>query len=119
MSPTTTVLEEHVSPDGQLRFVVVAHPDGDVSLGFDGFSWHTHADILAALSDQSEESAVRLFVSDLLNDRSAIALWGVPGEVRDVWISSDPDRDSCYPIEGETIELRYWSGRPWRSMQPV
>ena len=38
---------EYISPDGRLRFVVVTGDDGDVALGFDGFAWHTHADMLA------------------------------------------------------------------------
>jgi len=31
------MVEEHVSPDGRLRFLVVTDDDGDVTLGFDGF----------------------------------------------------------------------------------
>ncbi|APW63767.1 hypothetical protein [Paludisphaera borealis] len=107
------ILEKHVSPDGRLRFLVSVDPDGDLSLGFDGFPWHTHADILASLSGLPQPEAVRRFVDDLLNDRSLVALWGVPGEVRDVWVTEEPARDAVYPIEGETIELRYWSSRPW------
>jgi hypothetical protein len=107
------IFEEHVSPDGRLRFLVDADPHGDLSLGFDGFPWHTHADILASLSGLPQAEAVRRFVDDLLNDRSLVALWGVPGKVRDVWVTEDPARDAVYPIEGETIELRYWSRRPW------
>ena len=107
------IIEEHVSPDGRLRFLIVADPEGDLSLGFDGYSWHTHADILAALSGLDQAEAVRQYVADLLGDESVIALWGIPGEVRDVWISDDPARNASYPIQGEVIELRYWSGRPW------
>jgi hypothetical protein len=82
-------------------------------LGFDGYPWHTHADILAELSGLVQSEAVRRYVGDLLNDVSAIALWGVPGEVRDVWVSEDPARDAADPIEGDVIQLRYWSGPPW------
>lgn len=106
-------VESHVSPDGRLQFLVVADPDGDLALGFDGFPWHTHADILASLSGLEQAQAVRRYIDDLLDDKSVIALWGVPGEVRDVWVSEEPARDAHYPIEGEVIELRYWSGRPW------
>ncbi len=108
-----SIVEEHLSPDGHLRFRVVAAESGDLLLGFDGFAWHTHADILASLSGLPESEAVRRFVDDLLNDRAVIVLWGVPGEVRDVWVSEEPARDADYPLEGESIELRYWSGRPW------
>lgn len=106
-------VEEHISPDGCLRFLVVADSDGDLALGFDGYPWHTHADILAEVSGLGQPEAVRRYVADLPHDRLAIALWGIPGEVRDVWVSDDPARDTAYPIEGEVIELRYWSGRPW------
>jgi hypothetical protein len=108
-----TDVEEHISPDGLLRFRVVADPDGDVALGFDGFPWHTHADILASLSGLEQAEAIRRYVEDLLNDKSVIALWGVPGEVRDVWITEGPARDAAYPTDGEVIALRYWSGRNW------
>jgi len=110
-----TKVEEYVSPDGRLRFLVVAHPDGDLTLGFDGFPWHTHADILASLSGMGTAEAIRRYVEDLLDDEAVVALWGVPGEVRDVWISEDPARDVGYPTEGEVINLRYWSGRPWNA----
>jgi hypothetical protein len=108
-----TNVEEHVSPDGRLRFLIVADHDGDLALGFDGFQWHTHADILASLSGLVLAEAVHRYVDDLLGDKSVIALWGVPGEVRDVWVSDDPAHDAAYPIDGEVIELRYRSGRPW------
>jgi hypothetical protein len=36
---TTKIYE---SPDGLLRFLVVQDDDGDVSLGFDEYAWHTH-----------------------------------------------------------------------------
>jgi hypothetical protein len=106
-------LEDYISPDGRLRFVVDAAPDGDLVLGFHGFLWHTHADLLAAMSGLPETEAVRRFVDDLLQDRSVIALWGTSEGVRDVWVSEEPERDATYPLEEESIELRYWSGRPW------
>lgn len=109
----TTRVEEHVSPDGRLRFLVVADPHGDLTLGFDGFPWHTHADILASSSGMAEAEAVRRYVDDLLADKAVVALWGGAGEIRDAWISEDPARDASYPMEGEVIHLRYWSGRPW------
>ena len=105
-------VEEHVSPDGCLRFLVVAGPDGDLVLGFDGYPWHTHADILAEVSGLGQPEAVRQYVADLLHDRLAIALWGSPGEIRDVWVPDDPARDAAYPLEGEVIRLRYWRRRP-------
>lgn len=106
-------VEEHVSPDGRLRLRVDAGPDGDLALGFDGYPWHTHADILAAVSGLAEGAAVRQFIDDILSDKAVIALWGVPGEVQDVWVSDEPSKDAAYPQGSEVIELRYWSGRAW------
>ncbi len=39
--------EEYLSPDGCLRLVVIRET-GDITLGFEGFPWHTHGDVLAA-----------------------------------------------------------------------
>ena len=64
--------EEHVSPDGTLRLVVVRDDEGDGTLGFAGFRWHTHGDALAASypfdnsSGLTPESAARRFVQDVM-----------------------------------------------------
>lgn len=104
-------LEEHVSPDGKLRFRVVTSDGGGVSLGFVGFPWHTHADILAATTGLSQTEAVRQFVRDLIRGKSVIVLWSVGDELQDVWVSDNPGRDIAYPQPGESVELRYWDGR--------
>jgi hypothetical protein len=51
MKPT----REYVSPDNQLRFVV-DHDEQDVRLGFEGFPWHTHANVLASVFGTSARS---------------------------------------------------------------
>lgn len=104
---------EYISPDGLLRFIV-KEDDGDVTLGFAGHFWHTHADVLAATSGAAEQEAVARFVGDLLADRSVIAVTRVGGEVRDVRITDAPVSELRDKTEEEEIELRYWSGRPWR-----
>src|SRR2546422_946428 len=106
-------VEEQISPDGRLRFLVADGEDGDVSLGFAGFPWHTHGDILAALTGLPESEAVRRYVEDLIGGVSVVALWSVAGGLRDVWVSDNPERDADYPEAGESIELRYWDGREW------
>jgi hypothetical protein len=113
-------VEEHASPDGLLRFLVVTGDDGDVELGFDGFPCHTHADILADLTGLPEAEAVRQYVDDLVGGKSVIVLWSVDGELRDVWVSDDPVQDagyahSAHAAPGESVVLRYWDGRSWRN----
>jgi hypothetical protein len=106
-------MEIHVSPDGRLRLLVVPGDDGDVSLGFEGFPWHTHADVLAAAGGLPQAEAVRRFVGGVVGGASVLALWYVGDELRDVWVSDDPARDATYPQPGESVVLRYWDGRAW------
>lgn len=106
---------EYISPDGLLRFIVELDDDEDVTLGFAGHFWHTHADILAATSGEPEQEAVARFVEDLLTDRSVIAVSRVGGEVRDVRITDDPVTELRDKTEEEEVEFRYWSGRPWQA----
>jgi hypothetical protein len=95
--------KEYVSPDDQLRFVV--ERDGqDVSLGFEGFSWHTHADVLASEFGTSEELAVKRFVGDLLSDHCIVAVLRTGGTIRDVWITADPQSDLRYKSDDEVLE---------------
>ncbi len=107
------------SPDGQLRFLVVVDSDGDVALGFDGHSWHTHADIQAELGNATEPDAVRQSVDDLLGDRSVIALLSVRGRLADVWVAESPTEDARNVQSDETLEFRYWSGQLWTYPQTI
>jgi hypothetical protein len=108
-----TIIEQHVTPDERLRFLVIADADGDVLLGFEGYEWHTHADILAGLTGLSEAEATRQFVDHLLSDRSVIALEVVDGKTKEVWVADDPLEEATSPYRKQSIELRYWSGRVW------
>jgi len=103
------IVEEHRSPDGLFKLVVWRDPEGDTTVGFDGFSWHTHADILADMSDLPEDAAMREFVDDTLDGRSIIAVSRVGDTIRDVWVTDTAKADKYKP-EGETIEFRYWDG---------
>ncbi|WP_245524906.1 MULTISPECIES: hypothetical protein [unclassified Bradyrhizobium] len=104
---------EYTSPDGQLRLLVMC-PDGDWTLGFDGFSWHTHGSILASLSGKDEEAAIDDFVADLISGKSIIALKRIGGSVADAWVTDDPADDVLssqqYGPGDETMEFRRWDG---------
>jgi hypothetical protein len=106
---------EYVSPDGQLRFLVTC-PDGDWTIGFDGFPWHTHGSILAELSGQDEIAAIERFVADLTGNISVIVLTRRSGVLTDVWITDDPPTvlSDCkrYGWPDETIQFRLWDGPP-------
>lgn len=115
MPSVTKELARHVSPDGLLTFVVVADEGGDVALGFEGYPWHTHADILAALSGTVPEVAVERFVAALLGNKAVIAVATVAGRIEDVWVSDDPLKADPHKPSDEAIELRSWDGTPWRA----
>jgi hypothetical protein len=104
---------EYVSPDGQLRFLVTC-PDGDWTIGFDGFPWHTHGSILAELSGQDEIAAIERFVADLTGNISVIVLTRRSGVLTDVWITDDRPTvlSDCKRYGGpdETIQFRLWDG---------
>jgi hypothetical protein len=104
------ILEEHRSPDGLLKLLIGQSDNGDITLGFDGFAWHTHADILASHSGLSETVAVKRFVDDLLNSKAIIAVARTEGIIRDVWVTDAPRPDKYKPVN-ETLEFRYWDGR--------
>jgi hypothetical protein len=100
---------DHVSPDGALRFLVRS-ADGDITIGFDGYPWHTHGDVLAALSSVRPEDAAKRFVADLISNKLIIAVATVTGTVRDVWITDDLTNDLRRCPPEETIEFRLWDG---------
>src|ERR1700730_11348740 len=104
---------EYVSPDGQLRFLVIC-PEGDWTMGFDGFPSHTHGSILAALSGQDEIAAIERYVADLIGNISVIVLTRRSGVLTDVPITDDPaDTLAGYKRYGwsdETVEFRLGDG---------
>ena len=105
--------EEHTSPDGLLKLAIKPNSDGDIVIGFQGFAWHTHADILASIKSTNETEAVHEFIDDILNDRSLVAFLDIDGETNDVWVTDDPTKDSKYKLANEQIRFRYWSGREY------
>lgn len=104
------ILEDHVSPDGLLKFVVGREDDGDTYLGFLGIGWHTHGDMLAASMRLPEEEAIRQFVDRLLNGQTMIAVMRMNGKICDTWTTDDPVADMNGLLSDETLEFRYWDG---------
>jgi hypothetical protein len=109
--PEMAILEQHHSPDGSLTFTVERFDNGDYCLGFDGFPWHTHGDILADQLGESEEVAIRQYVDRLLTNQLIIAIARVGEMRRDAWVTDASVADKYKPAD-EAIEFRYWDGTP-------
>jgi hypothetical protein len=104
------IVEDHSSPDRILRLIVMREDDGEVVIGFEGYAWHTHGDILASISGLPEDEAVRRFVDDIIRDHQIIAVSRVNGQVRDVWPTDDPQSEFEHKPPEEALEFRRWSG---------
>ncbi len=111
------IVERHQSTDLQLTLIVDV-TDGDWTVGFDGFPYHTHGDILAQTEYAgTSEQAMRSFVVDILESRRPIVIWRVYGKIRDLGMPQEFSRAELdadiakYGFPGETWEARYWDGR--------
>jgi hypothetical protein len=104
------IIEEHVSPDGFLRLMVTRDDDGDVSIGFDNFAWHTHGDTQEALSGPQKSDAIRQLIDHIVGDGQIIVVSRVNGVVHDVWPTDDPPNEFKYKRPEESLEFRRWSG---------
>jgi hypothetical protein len=106
------IVERHISPDNSLQLIVDRANDGDWLVGFDGFAWHTHGDLLAYHYGGSPETAIRSFVEDIISSPRVIVISRIDAKIRDVWITDDPSYDEMkYAYPNETIEKRLWSGQ--------
>jgi hypothetical protein len=105
------IVEEHQSPDALLKFIVVRADDGDIDLGFEGFAWHTHANLLVPFFGNTENIAIRTFVDSVLSNRAIIAVVRVDGKLQDVSVT-DIARPGEAKSDRETVEFRYWDGSP-------
>lgn len=108
------VVERHISPDGLLALVVDRADDGDWSVGFDGFAWHTHGDSLEWSGYKGTPAeCVRALVEDIIASQKVIVVSRVDGVIRDAWVADDPTQDELkYAEPNETIERRFWNSRP-------
>jgi hypothetical protein len=107
-------VKEYVSPDSVLRLIVHTDDSGDVAIGFANTPWHTHASILATLSELPEDEAVHEYVHRVVSGEAVIRMLSVNGKLSDLWVSDDPAADAKHAIEGESIEMRYWNGESWK-----
>src|SRR5262245_3808737 len=103
-------VKEYVSSDNVLRLIVQTDDSGDVAIGFADATSHAHARILAALSGLPADEAVQQYVQRVVSGEAVISILRVDGMVSDIWVSDDPAADAKYPMEGESIEMRYWHG---------
>jgi hypothetical protein len=104
------IIEEHVSPEGLLKFLVV-DDNGTICLGFDGYPWHTHPDLLAVTYGVSEEDAIHKFIDSLLNGEVTIVISKTNGVIKDIWITDNKDEELKYKSKDETLEFRTWTGK--------
>lgn len=99
--------------------LLVDSTGGAWTIGFDGYPWHTHEDILNAWGyGGPPEARARAFVDDILRSRRVIAVVRINGKVSDIIVPDDlVDRPLSksfgkYAPPNETTELRYWNGQP-------
>jgi hypothetical protein len=98
----------HMSPDRKLCLIVET-VDNDLVVGFEGYAWHTHGDILARLSGLDAEAAMEAFIEKIKRGELVITVLSKGDNVTDIWISDDPQKETVIP--GETIRLRLWNGQ--------
>jgi hypothetical protein len=114
-----TVVERHRT-SAPLPDLIVGRDGDDWMIGFDGYAWHTHGDILHAWGyPGSPEQATRAFVDDVVASRRPIVVWRIGGGIRDLDVPVEWEVDlhelqeavSKYGAAGETVEVCYWKGR--------
>ena len=104
------ILEHHSTPDGLLRLIVTSDDEGDLTIGFEGFEWHTHGDIESAIRQVPDQVAVQQFITELVTNRAVIAVSRIGGEIRDVWVTADVATELKYKGDQESLEFRSWDG---------
>ena len=102
-------MQSYRSLDGLLTFLTHVDDDGDITLGFEGFDWHTHGDLLVGRFGSDPADATAGFVKALLSDGLLIELLYVGEELFSVAIIDDDDNMNLHD-EDLTVRRRYWSG---------
>lgn len=110
--------ERHTSPDGEFTLVVErVEGTDDFAIGFEGFEWHTHADLLGSFYRQPESVAVRTFVDAVLSDQLYVVVDRHDGLVSDVSVTFDPASEGDDLPPGFAVELRTWSGSKYGGLR--
>ncbi|MGH8569750.1 MAG: hypothetical protein ACREXU_17545 [Gammaproteobacteria bacterium] len=97
------------TPDGKFTLLVA---QADDLIGFEKYPWHTHGEFLASVY---QIGSIPKFLEALFSDRLVMAVSRTGDIVQDVSVTPDPDDKKDWVKEGETLELRYWSGRPYHA----
>ncbi|MGX1785715.1 hypothetical protein ACWIGM_03200 [Bosea sp. NPDC055332] len=103
------IVETHIDPTGSLVLAVDRADEGLISIGFQGFEWHTHPELLVGEYGPTAALALEAFKRALMGDELVIAIVRRDHRMVDVSVSDEPP----FVSEGETLEQRYWSGRLW------
>ena len=103
------ILARHVNPDGALVLVVARGSDGQVAVGFDGGSWHTHPDLISHWLNVPLEQALDYFIEQLKADCLPVIMSTDGGATIDPWIS-DAFRETEKMYGCCNLVLRSWSG---------
>ena len=117
------LVERHESPDGSLAFVVTRDDQVGLTLGFDGYAWHTHPEDIAIERELDDpEAAWREFVDELVTSRMPVAIYRMDGRVTDIALVCSETVDEFLSDPhwepDETIEVRMWDGTPVGTSAP-
>lgn len=113
------IVERHKS-SSELPDLIVEVDGEDWMVGFDGYAWHTHGDILHAWGYRGPPAeATRQFVDDILASRRQIIVRRTNGKIRDLDVPVERKVDTRevaddirkYAPPGETAEIWYWNGQ--------
>ncbi|AZO82107.1 MULTISPECIES: hypothetical protein [unclassified Bosea (in: a-proteobacteria)] len=107
------IVETHIDPTGSLVLAVDRTDGRLISIGFEGFEWHTHPDLLMGEYGPTAEMALEAFKHALMSDELVIAIIRRGSRMVDVSLPDEPLSEHESLSEGETLERRHWSGRLW------
>ena len=105
----STPLRSAQSPDGTL--VLELFEGDDYYLGFKGQAWHTHGDMLVPEYGETPKHAASAFFESVVADEQPICVSERQGRKTEIWVTDDPEKELKYLEPGESLLVRYWSGK--------